>query len=454
MRRAPLFAWTLALGALATVTLLLIEGAPVPGVSTMLFWILLLIAAELLPVSLGFESRITMGFPIGLAVAILYHPAIAMIIVGFSLDIREIRRELPIWRVAFNHAQLMLAAGAASGLIHLTYTTGRTDEVFTFPEGAIVLIVATMAYESVNLGVVSVMLKLDHGLSLGKALEALLPRPLAGFLVAQAALAAMGAATAAVYERLGAYVAAFLIPLLFARMGILGARAQQELSERIQKQQQALLRATEKVFQEREDERKRIAEHIHDSSLQMLAAASYGVSNTEGLVAAGRTDKAVDVLHTTQRAIDGAILALRQSLVDLRRSSVEEGGLAETIRKFAGEVSTLWDAEVHVEGSVDAEPPIPVALAAFQIVQEGLVNSLKHAGTDVFVKMSSDNGVVRITVEDSGQGFDPTEEVGSEHIGVRTMKERAEQVGGSIEFDSEPGRGTKLQVLLPSGVTQ
>jgi signal transduction histidine kinase len=220
-------------------------------------------------------------------------------------------------------------------------------------------------------------------------------------------------------------------------------------------QQQALLAATEKVFEERENERKRIAEDIHDSSLQLLAAASYGCGNAREFLAADRPELATEAVAAARHAIDDAMKELRESLVHLRRSSVEEGGLVETIHKFGDQVSTVWGAEVRIEGTVDNEPPIPVALAAVQILQEGLVNALKHGeSAGVVVKIGDEDGMVHIAVEDDGPGFDPEAEVGSDHVGMRLMKERAARVGGRIEIVSRPGSGTRLEAILPGGVSQ
>jgi signal transduction histidine kinase len=185
----------------------------------------------------------------------------------------------------------------------------------------------------------------------------------------------------------------------------------------------------------------------------MLAAAAYGCGNAAAFIDAGRVDAARDAVVSAREAIDDAIKGLRESLVDLRKSSVEEGGLVETIRNFSQQLATLWGAEVRIEGNVASEPPIPVALAAFQILQEGLVNALKHSdGSAVVVNISNIDNMVHIVVEDDGPGFDPETEVGTDHVGMRLMRERAARVGGRIELRSRPGRGTRLEAILPGGV--
>jgi signal transduction histidine kinase len=394
-------------------------------------------------------------------VAVLFEPWLAMAITGLSaVDVREFRRQIPLHRGLFNRAQLMLSVAASSAVAHLPLdeTERLSESLFTFPKGVIVIAGASIAHLCVNLGLVSISVATENRARWGRALRSLLPDPVGGFFVSYILLSGLGAATAAVYDLLrnsgGAWaVAAFLIPLVFARLSILGARAQQELSERVREQQKSLLDATERVFEERERERHRIAEEIHDTSLQMLAAAAYGLGNAKEWLSADERLKAREAIMTSRDAIEDAMKALRGSLVDLRKSTVEEGGLVETIRHFAEQMSLLWGTEIRTNARVDVEPPIPVALAGFQILQEGLTNALKHAqGTPITVRISNQNGMVHIVVEDEGPGFDPEQEVGSDHVGMRLMKERAARVGGSIALDTAPGRGTKLEAILPGGV--
>ncbi len=392
-----------------------------------------------------------MSFPIALAIVLLFEPAIAMLMLGLgNFDARELRREISFSQSIFNRAQTMLAAGTASSVARL----GGPD-VFVFPEGILWESLAAIAYIAVNLGLVAVALSATRSVPMRTALDHLIPKPAAGFWMAQALLAALGVATAEAYEQVGAFVAAFLIPLLFARLGLLGARAQQELSERLRQQQATLLKATEQIFAEREDERRRIAAEIHDGSLQMLAAASYSVGNAGAFLDAGKAEEAADLLDTSRKAIEQSMAALRDSLVDLRRSSVEAGGLMETIRGYVDQVSSLWGTEVQFEGEVKHEPPVPVALAAFQILQEGLVNALKHAdSSSIAVRVVDIDNMVHIVVEDDGAGFDPEAEIASDHVGMRLMKERAALVGGRLELRSAEGGGTRLEAVLPGGIAQ
>lgn len=454
MDRFRIYAWSVIAFTAGLFPWLVAQGEPSPSLGTYAFWISLLLAVELLPVSLAFGTQVTMDFPVHLALALVLPPWVAMLIAGLAaLDLREVRGEIPIHQALFNRAQLMLSVGVSS----IIFTEYGRAQILEGYEGVLIIALGALAHILTNLTLVSLSVALDDHVPLRKAFRGLLPDPAVGFFFSYVLLTGLGAATAAVYEtQYGRWaVAAFLIPIIFARLSIVGARAQQELAEKVRKQQQALLAATEKVFEERENERKRIAEDIHDTSLQMLAAASYACGNAREFIEAGYNDQGVEAISGAREALDDAIKQLRASLVDLRKSSVEHGGLVETIRKFADQVSTVWGAEVRIEGDIHNEPPIPVALAAVQILQEGLVNALKHGGTGgVVIRIEDLDGMVHLAVQDDGPGFDPQAEVGADHVGMRLMKERAARVGGRIEIDSTPGRGTRLEAILPGGVTQ
>lgn len=447
MNRSAKFAWIVVAAALGLLALLWVRYEGSLDLASLAFWASLLAAVELLPMYMGMKIELTMGFVIILPVVILFPTPVAMVIVGLgSLDPRELRRDLPLHKALFNRAQSMLAAAAAT----------VPFMVFSAPRFSLIGVAsAALIHLVVNLGLVALAVGIERRSNPTTLFKELLPRPVAGFAISYGLLTGLGAATALVYSRNqggGWAVAAILIPLLFARLSIMGARNQQVLSERLSKQQQALMHSTEKIFQEREQERKRIAATIHDSSLQLLAGAAFACSNAVDAIDRGDTKAARELLGTARGAVDDATDSVRGSVVDLRRSSVEHGGLMETIRKFSDDVSVLWGSEISIEGEIVHEPPVPVALAAFQILQESLINALKHSGSEsVTIRVSEREGMVHLVVEDNGSGFDPATATGEQHVGMELMKERAATVGGRVELDSAPGRGTRLEAVLPAG---
>ena len=295
MNRFRLFAWGVVAGTVGLFVWLARhgDGSP-PSTGEYIFWISLLLAVELLPVSLAFGTEVTMGFPVHLALALLFPPWAAMLIAGVSaFDLREVRQGDPAAPGALQPGSAD-ALGGVRGDHLLRLRKGRHPVPLRADE--LVIVAGALAHVIVNLTLVSTSVALDDGIPVRQGIPWSSPRSLGGFIVSYMLLTGLGVATAAVYETpFGMFfVAVFLVPLIFARLSIIGARAQQELSEKVRKQQQALLTATEKVFEERENERKRIAEDIHDSPLQMLAAASYGCGNAREFLDSGYSSEAVD----------------------------------------------------------------------------------------------------------------------------------------------------------------
>jgi signal transduction histidine kinase len=92
-------------------------------------------------------------------------------------------------------------------------------------------------------------------------------------------------------------------------------------------------------------------------------------------------------------------------------------------------------------------PDAAAELACFRIAQEAMTNIQRHAqATHVAVNLAPDDGGLELTVRDDGRGFDPSH---SGRLGLVTMRERAEQVGGRLEIDAAPGRGSCVRAYIP-----
>lgn len=420
-----------------------------PSLAEVLLWVALLAAAELLAVSLSGSAEVSMAFPIHLALALVFldQPVVAMgIAAAAAFDRHEIRRQMELHKALFNRATAALSVGAAVLPLSLMDSAAENPQILP-------VVLAAALHLIVNLGLVAGVIRLESGAMGREVLELLVPRPVMGFFVSYALLTGLGVATAIAYVRIpagGWVVAAILIPLLFARVSIIAARNQQDLSKRLQQQQQALLSVTQDLFQEREKERQRIAADIHDSSLQSLAAAAYACGNAIDALNEGNATDASSMIGTARGAVTGAIDELRDSLADLRRSALKEGGLAATIEAFALQVRMLWRRNIELENRVTHEPPIPVALAAFQILQEGVTNALKHSEDGAIrVEIDDDEGVLRVIVQDQGPGFHRSEKDDEAHLGLRLMDERAKQIGGHLQVETSPGKGTRIVATLP-----
>jgi signal transduction histidine kinase len=92
----------------------------------------------------------------------------------------------------------------------------------------------------------------------------------------------------------------------------------------------------------------------------------------------------------------------------------------------------------------------PIEDASFRIIQEGLNNVIKHAGAEeARVELEFDHAWLRVSVIDTGVGFDPSSPPQSGKLGMTSMRERAESVGGRLTVESAPGRGTRVRAEFP-----
>lgn len=216
------------------------------------------------------------------------------------------------------------------------------------------------------------------------------------------------------------------------------------------------LRATDKqrrllldrVVSAQEEERKRIAEDIHDDSLQKVTALGLRLGILRQTLSDPVQLAAIDQL---QRSVDAATERLRNLLFELHPRSLNGGGLADALREYLDRVNGDGVA-YELENHLVEEPPLETRIVAFRIAQEALSNVRKHAGaTQVTVRLAPRDGGFLVRIEDDGAGFDPTalEPARPGHLGLASMRERAEMAGGWCRVDSSPGSGARVECWLP-----
>jgi signal transduction histidine kinase len=210
-----------------------------------------------------------------------------------------------------------------------------------------------------------------------------------------------------------------------------------------------------------QNERKRVAQILHDGLQQLLVGAKYGIA------AIGQKNKANASLGKDLGELDsllGESIQLCRSLVVEMSPTVLSGvGLVAAVRWVGEEMKRIHGLEVGV--TADAEIPADaegVALTLFQIVRELLFNVVKHAGVKsatVRITRPAENHV-RIEVADEGAGFDPgavDQGTGSATgLGLFAIQERISHLGGRISVESAPGRGTRvtLQAEVRPSITE
>lgn len=184
---------------------------------------------------------------------------------------------------------------------------------------------------------------------------------------------------------------------------------------------------------------------LHDDLAPSLAALALGVSTSVDLVSSDPV-AATSLLRQLEDAIRTTVGDVRRLVYDLRPPALDELGLLEAIRDRARQWSG-HGLEVTVDGAADL-PPLPAAVevAAYRIIQEALMNVTRHARAQrCIIRLAMVNGL-EIEVEDDGAGLPPEHTTG---VGLHSMRERAEELGGSMAIESQPGHGTTVRAYLP-----
>jgi two-component system nitrate/nitrite sensor histidine kinase NarX len=199
-------------------------------------------------------------------------------------------------------------------------------------------------------------------------------------------------------------------------------------------------------------ERDRIARELHDSLAQVLGHIHLRLRGIETrldgaapIIGAELSDLA-DVADEAYRDVREAILGLRETISG---DTGLEGALREYIAKYARQ--TGIKATFTCDAAARNVLPPRAEIQLLRVVQEALTNVRKHAGASrVIVRIHCPDGTPTVEIEDDGSGFDPAR-IGTSFnggFGLTSMRERVEQVGGTLEMHTAPGAGTRLVVRL------
>ncbi|WP_309121721.1 histidine kinase [Paenibacillus sp.] len=202
----------------------------------------------------------------------------------------------------------------------------------------------------------------------------------------------------------------------------------------------------ERIVTAREEERRRLGRDLHDGLGAELAGALLRI---DAIADRFEGDPELrDRFADAQRGIADAIREVRRLAYSLRPPTLDEFGLAFAVRELALRCEQP-SLRVEVEAP-ERLPPMTAAAetAAYRIVQEALANALRHAGADrVTIALRWRDGL-EATVEDDGRGLGPAPRAAG--VGIRSMRERAEELGGAFELTAgRGGRGTRVRVVLP-----
>jgi signal transduction histidine kinase len=198
-----------------------------------------------------------------------------------------------------------------------------------------------------------------------------------------------------------------------------------------------------------EEERKRIAIDIHDDPVQKIVAVDLRLATLESHIRTPEAHETFDRLHATVRS---AIRSLRTMLFDLQPASLGESGLVAAVTEYVDRLGLLDDLRAEVIDHGTSSTSSATNLIAYRLIQEAVSNAGKHAhARHLTVELETDDEVLRAQIRDDGVGFDADGIVDIEpgHLGLTSIRERAELAGGDITISSRPGEGTTVAFTLP-----
>ena len=208
-----------------------------------------------------------------------------------------------------------------------------------------------------------------------------------------------------------------------------------------------LQRSRERLVTAREEERRRLRRDLHDGLGAQLAGLTVQAGLLRPLIASDPA--AADAAAVELRAeLRTAIGDIRRLVHGLRPPALDELGLAGALQQLA-ERTGGPGTRVAVEAAGLPALPAAVEVAAYRIVQEALTNVVRHAGArSCVVRVAVDGGELTLTVTDDGAGLPADPEPG---VGLASMRERAEETGGSCTVGPGPDGGTRVTARLPVG---
>ena len=202
-----------------------------------------------------------------------------------------------------------------------------------------------------------------------------------------------------------------------------------------------------RVVDAQEEERRRLAIELHDETGQSLATVLMGLRRLED---AASLEEVRETAAELRETVQNAVQELRALAVELRPKALDDFGLGPALERLVELYGKRTGTTVttHLAG-LEERLPGSAESALYRIAQEGLTNITKHAGaTNVSLVTRRDADRMLMMLVDDGEGFDTS--LHSDGLGLLSIRERAELLGGSVTIESESGKGTTVAVEIPT----
>ncbi|MGA9883618.1 MAG: ATP-binding protein [Candidatus Acidiferrales bacterium] len=247
---------------------------------------------------------------------------------------------------------------------------------------------------------------------------------------------------------------AHTVPLVDARgkvakaMGVIQDVTEHAVSHR------ELRRLSQQLMCEQDNQRRHLARELHESAGQSLAALKMTLGRVREALPE-RAELAASLLESAALLADGAVREVRTVSYLLHPPMLDDAGLGPALHWYA----TGFTERSGIRATLEIQEPFPrytqeIETTVFRVVQEALTNVHRYSGSATAeIRVLQENSHLRVEIRDRGCGIPPSAdplhrrtELG---VGISGMRERVEQLDGIFEFDSAPGDGSTVRVLLP-----
>ncbi len=220
------------------------------------------------------------------------------------------------------------------------------------------------------------------------------------------------------------------------------------ITEALREREARIAELSGHLLRVQEEERKRISRELHDETGQALMVIRLYLGMLESSAGARARAKIRETLGVVDRTIEG----IRRIIGRLSPLVLQELGLIAAIRKEAKDLAKTTGVKARVAVAEDVGRLAPESEAAlYRVVQEALHNVAKHAqAKTATIQMSREDSVVRLYIEDDGQGMTKPAGFTGRSFGLAGMRERISMLGGSVKVSSSKGEGTRIEVTVPA----
>lgn len=224
-------------------------------------------------------------------------------------------------------------------------------------------------------------------------------------------------------------------------------KAEKEARERLKEVQML----SGKILHAYEEERTRLARELHDEIGQALTVINLDLQYLQRKLMFAESPLQ-EKIASSIKLLEQTLGNIRAKILALRPPSLDSIGLVEVIREMAQELSDRTGLSIDFkEKDCSKRLPIDLETALYRCIQEALTNVVRHANaTKVELELLKKYDMVSAIIRDNGKGFDPVQlKPINKGVGLAGMQERVKLLGGELQVDTEPGKGTLISINIP-----